>query len=116
MNFCERCDNLNEYIQDSETLEMKLRCQKCGHRSAIDPKKPIYARKYVSSTKDRPTQPDLIRDPTLSRTSNIQCLNPECPTRKKDGPLPEIVTYQYNKETRKLAYICSTCKRHWRNQ
>jgi len=117
MNFCEECDNLNEYVQDPETLEMKLKCQKCGHASEIDPSKPIYAKRYVSSTQDRPTRPDLVLDNTLSRTSSIDCLNPNCPTRQPGATQrPEIVTFQYNKETRKLAYICTECREFWKNR
>jgi len=117
MNFCERCDNLYGFIssEDEEGLKIiTLRCQACGNQSPIKPHTQLYSKQFVARTQDMPVDPDLQYDHTLTRTSQVQCLNDKCPTRVGKAQ-PEVATYQYNSESGKLGYICCVCHRYWKN-
>jgi len=120
INFCDKCDNLYDYVSytdenDDSKKIIKLKCQACGNETNIKPNTQIYAKQYVSRIQDMQIDPDLQYDHTLTRTSLVPCQNSECPTYLDNGPQPEVVTYQYNSESGKLGYVCAICHRYWMN-
>jgi DNA-directed RNA polymerase subunit M/transcription elongation factor TFIIS len=52
-------------------------------------------------------------DPTLPRTNNILCPNPECDTNTK-GNDREIIYIRYDDINMKYIYLCSTCNTVWK--
>jgi DNA-directed RNA polymerase subunit M/transcription elongation factor TFIIS len=101
--------------KDTDNRTMKLRCQACGFENDIKKDTQIYARQYVARTQDMPVDLDLQYDHTLTRTSQVPCLNDKCPTNQENGPPREVATYQYNSESGKLGYICVVCHHYWKN-
>lgn len=64
-------------------------------------------------TFENPVHPDICLDPTLARTSRIPCPNTECPSRQKNGPIPECVMFHYNTDYA-MGYICCHCYSFWK--
>ena len=123
IRFCPQCDNnfSNFQIKKTENGSYKLlyKCNSClttEEVSNIDKinQATIYKKGNLQRKPDRPIHSSLCDDPTLPRTSTIDCPRKECPSNDK-GKEPEVVMIDYN-EDRRVAYICCECKYSWRSE
>jgi aspartate carbamoyltransferase regulatory subunit len=54
-------------------------------------------------------------DPTLPRTNQLLCPNPDCTTNKDNVKEREIIYIRYDDVNIKYLYLCSSCDTTWKN-
>jgi DNA-directed RNA polymerase subunit M/transcription elongation factor TFIIS len=105
-----------KYTIENEEHNLHLHCKFCNNIQEIDNNVP----KLISRTSFKDDEsinkwikPDIEKDVTLPRVTNILCVNTEC-TKAKDKD-NEIILVRYNKVDVKYIYFCVHCKKFWKN-
>jgi len=118
MHFCNKCENMY-YIRINEDDPNKLvyYCRNCGNHDDTLSYHDVNVSK-IQIKKDELSFSHVINeytklDPTLPRTNNILCPNPECDTNTK-GNDREIIYIRYDDINMKYIYLCSTCNTVWK--
>ena len=113
LRFCKQCNNLMTPQEAKDKMQLIFKCKSCNSeeesRSTQGNQDVIYRNNLKASveTKLETINPDVIHDPTLPRTTKIQC--PRCQAS-------EAVFFQADsgKDNKiKLVLVCTTCKNKW---
>ena len=114
MHFCSNCNNMY-YVRISEDNENQLiyYCRKCGTEDTLITEDNICVSKTVLKKGEQKFTHIINKftklDPTLPRTTNMECPNTEC---KKDDK-KEIIYIRYDDVNMKYVYICTACDKVW---
>lgn len=126
VKFCPMCNNMFGYKINPATNKLNYVCATCGNTEAVV-NHCLTINELNTKTLDYPLNPNMIYDNTLARTKKIPCPNPECSyvksaknsDKKEDTDStddnPEIITFQYNPNALKTAYMCTACETYWKN-
>jgi len=110
MKFCEQCNNILYFIEESNKLYMI--CKTCGSKEESFEQlieKTVYKNVNQLNTENI----NYYRyDPTLSRTKQKICPNIDCISHK-DKTLQEVVFYN-EPISMILIYICINCNTEWK--
>lgn len=119
MNFCPTCESfLYLYIDKDNDGKLSHKCKSCGYTGEITNstnKEYVYTNSIESQSLDTTynilNNKFIIKDPTLPRLNNIDCINPKCLTKQNKNSLvilninnldiPSLVAW-INKQYKKL--------------
>ena len=95
MNFCPECESfLYLYINKEDGDKLSHKCKNCGYKGEIDEnsnKEFVYTNSLDSNSLDTTynilNNKFIIKDPTLPRLNNIECINPKCLTNSSENSL-----------------------------
>lgn len=113
LSFCINCKNLL-YLKITDSEQVHYYCRYCGHIEEIKDKGVIVAyKKTIESANDwrRFINEYTKFDPTLPRTTEIECPNDKCCTDTKD--CKEVIKIRYDDDAMKFAYLCPLCDASW---
>ena len=105
MKFCPECDSMLYYVEHNNKLLEK--CKSCNYFSECNDKIIETSMYKLHNTETIGSKSYIIYDNTLPRTTNKNCINGDCPS-KKDINKKEMVFYP-NPVNMKLIYICTAC-------
>ena len=117
MRFCSNCQTMYRLsiVPSSETEQLKYHCPKCGNTEDTQHEDLVISEINLSAQQEASTY--LINeytkyDPTLPRTTTVDCPNKECDSHR--GTEKEIVYIRYDDVNLKYMYLCCVCDTHWR--
>lgn len=95
MNFCPDCESfLYLYINKDDGNKLSHKCKNCGYKGELDEhsnKEFVYTNSLDSNSLDTTynilNNKFIIKDPTLPRLNNIECINPNCLTNSSQNSL-----------------------------
>lgn len=93
MDFCPKCDSVLYLSTSKEEGKIKLLniCRNCGYKSLNENNCCVYNHNFemdaANNTYNNLNNKYLIKDPTLPRLSNIDCINNNCLTRTPNSIL-----------------------------
>jgi DNA-directed RNA polymerase subunit M/transcription elongation factor TFIIS len=120
MRFCSICQTMFRLsitpTGDETTEQLKYHCPKCGKSEDTSPDDLVISELNLSAKQEASSY--LINeytkyDPTLPRTTTVDCPNKECPSRA-DESIKEIVYIRYDDTNLKYMYLCCVCDTHWK--
>ena len=121
VRFCPKCRNnqSNFYLEmnDSGQQIFHYKCNTCLFSEPIPPQDlakhaKLFSTGQLSQKQEREIHADMEQDPSLPRTSSLECPNPECSSRKTGDY--EVAYLEYNKK-KNLAFICHYCRSTWKS-
>ena len=116
MHFCTLCGNMYYITVDKNS--MLYYCRKCGNKDTVNNQDNIVVSKTRMES-DVMTVNNINEytkmDPTLPRTSSIQCINEKCECHQKDEVKPEIIYIRSNADDLKYTFLCCHCDTTWNN-
>lgn len=88
-------------------------CKFCKHTKVIKPGTILYSRNYNGIDTNTEENKYAIHDPTLPRTKNYICKNPDCETHEnnslKEAVMDRNSLYQ-------IVFVCTVCSTQWTNE
>lgn len=119
IRFCRECDNMlypKERTGEDKIGHLIYDCRICGYFERAKPGNEadncVYKSEFSKMSEKFNVDPECVKDPTLSRTKNIRCMN-----KKKECDGTEAVTFTNpTKERMNLIYVCTKCTFHWRKE
>ena len=126
MKFCNVCENMYYIkIDDDKENTLNYYCRNCGNVDKNYNKDNIVVNKTQFHDNDNELNYIINEfttlDPTLPRTNKINCVNPDCPTNKKEENSKnaneikkEIIYIRYDEINIKYIYLCTTCHTNWK--
>lgn len=118
MKFCSVCDNML-YIDVRDNGSMQWFCHFCEQPDEVENQKND-SRSLLISTMNYNNErskykhlmtPEIHRDPTIPRVSNIECINPKCTRKPKETQ--EVRFVKYDEDNLRYIYSCSYCRHYW---
>ena len=80
MKFCPNCNFMLYPIEDSTEKKLKFKCNYCNQVSSVEENDEIQNTVFTNEIKlsqiRKAIDPDVVNDPTYSRTKNTEC--PSC--------------------------------------
>ncbi len=105
-------------ISDEDENKLMFYCRCCGNKKTeTDPTSSyILSDTNFNNNYEYIINPYLKYDPTLPRTTDIKCPNPDCKSNLGDDKQTpnEVIYVRYNDAALKFMYICTTCDTSWK--
>lgn len=115
MEFCDICRNML-FVKTQDDALVK-HCKHCLFSKELDSTKAVKITETLYSEDDLLYMQHLNKyirfDPTLPRTSDIQCTNSGCSGPKNES---RIIVYKYHPVHMKYFYCCDYCGHSWRTE
>ena len=116
MKFCDACRNMLYLRLDGN--DMQYHCKNCATtvRAVIDSADSscVIDNNYADDFHKQYLSPYIASDPTLPRTSTIQCINRTC-ARPATKP-QEVIYVKYDGANMKFLYYCCHCGMFWKTK
>ena len=114
MRFCDTCKNMLYLRLDAGALQHH--CKNCETTIDATPTSTdsscVIDNNYVDDFHKQYLSQYIAYDPTLPRTSNIQCINKTC---QRPPSKPQEVTFvKYDSTNMKFLYYCCHCGMFWK--
>ena len=106
--FCPKCNNLLYFKEEASDLYKY--CTRCGYK-IVSNDTVIDSTEYKKDAVTNTYNSNAVYDDRLARTTQIPCVNNNCPNPKDKGN-PEVVLIK-NKGDLRSKYMCSVCKTEW---
>ena len=97
------------------TVKYILECLTCGSSYPLNPETTIHTINYKKQDYifDDENIDLKIHDPTLPRTKDYKCENPDCGTNKNDSLLNKEAVFYRASNSFHMKYACCVCKYTW---
>eukprot|EP00485_Elphidium_margaritaceum_P006903 CAMPEP_0202700704 /NCGR_PEP_ID=MMETSP1385-20130828/13880_1 /ASSEMBLY_ACC=CAM_ASM_000861 /TAXON_ID=933848 /ORGANISM="Elphidium margaritaceum" /LENGTH=116 /DNA_ID=CAMNT_0049357957 /DNA_START=69 /DNA_END=416 /DNA_ORIENTATION=- len=116
MNFCDECNNLMFPVEDRQNKQLLFKCKHCANKITVRKNQKEYCvyQNYVNQDEetniDAVVNPDVIMDPTLPRTRDVEC--------HRCGAHEAVFFSAQSKnpdEAMSLVFVCTNaeCKAFW---